>query len=123
MALFEHCRTPADAWDTFHEVARACHPAQGGTREDMGVLCDLARQALGDAWPSEWEPGTIPNMFDVYCRATGKPNPFGPVGIAAGAEAWPPPDPPAFDPSTPAFAWLPRGVGRVRLMYSGLHGR
>lgn len=120
--VFEHCRSEAEAWATFHEVARACHPAQGGRREDMEALCGLARQALGPAWPADWVDD-IPNMFDVYCRATGKPNPFGPAGIAAAStEGWPPPDLPAYDPA-PHFAWLPRGPGRVRLLYSGTQGR
>lgn len=118
--MFEHCRSEADAWDTFHEVARACHPAQGGSREDMEALCDLARDALGPAWPSEWPPGDIPNMFDVYCRATGMPNPFG--SISDPPAQWPPAEVPAFLPAPP-FAWLPRGAGRLRVMYSALQGR
>jgi hypothetical protein len=115
--VFDHCDTPDDVWRAFHELACLCHPAQGGSADDMRALSSLARQRLGDAWPAHWTD--MPNVFDVYCRATGTPNPFG-RSVAEGLAAVPPPPPdvPGYDADDArAFAWLPAGAARVRLAY------
>lgn len=119
--MFAHCADAAQAWDTFHAVACLCHPAQGGSADDMRALCAQAREALGDAWP--WEGDHVPNMFDVYCAAKGLPNPFGDAGIAgaahvplsAAAEVA------AYDPAASPFGPL-TGAGRLVLAHAGSAG-
>lgn len=118
MSLFGHCQSAADIWRTVHTVASACHPAQGGCPDDMRALCAAAHEALGEAWP--WAPTELPNLFDIYCLATGIRNPFGSQGIAGGdtqqhtdiREVG------AYDPSAAPFGSL-HGAGRVSLMAVG----
>jgi hypothetical protein len=114
--LFDHCATDQEAWHTFHEVACLCHPAQGGQAEDMHALCAMARERLGGAW--QWGDDT-PNMFDIYCRAHGKANPFGhsiSAGTGAATDLPLPGLPPGYDPAPP-HASLPR-TGRIWLLLS-----
>lgn len=78
--MFDHCETAQDAWTTFYMVACLCHPTQGGTNEDIGALCDMFRETLmrfGQEYPDDWKP--VPNLFDVFCKATNTPNPFGSI--------------------------------------------
>lgn len=78
MSLFAHCQTADEVWTTFHSVACLCHPSQGGTEADMTALCREARGLLGDeAWPTQWSSNALPNLFDLFCLATKKRNPFG----------------------------------------------
>jgi len=55
-------------------------------------------------------------MFDVYCKATGTPNPFG-AGISAASPA---PggstSPVGYEPAAGPFAPVPGGMGRVWLV-------
>lgn len=74
--VFDHCKTPEEAWHTFYAVACLCHPSQGGAEDDFGALCGMAQQALGPAWPPEYDRGT-PALFDIFCRATGTQQPPG----------------------------------------------
>jgi len=74
--VFDHCRDARDAWGTFYSLACLCHPSQGGRREDMEALCRQARELLSPEWPPLWTTG-IPNLFDIFCVATGTANPFG----------------------------------------------
>lgn len=113
--VFDHCRGAEDVWTTFYAVACVCHPAQGGQREDMAALCREARDALtacGAEWPASWP--AVPNLFDVFCLATGTPNPFDAAR------------PPSRGPSTPkpfhgSSAWAPwccPAVGAVELVFA-----
>lgn len=90
--LFDQCATPADTWTLFYQVACLVHPTQGGLKEDMEALCAAARERLGDAYPFEG----IPNLFDLFCKATDTPNPFGRSiegGVPEAVPAWEPPGP------------------------------
>lgn len=76
--LFSHCNGPEDTWQTFYTVACICHPSQGGESGDMTCLTDQAREALGPGeWPDGWTATPPPNLFDIFCKATRTPNPFG----------------------------------------------
>lgn len=96
--LFDQCDTPADTWALFYQVACLVHPAQGGMKEDMEALCRAAKERLGEAYPFHG----IPNLFDLFCKATDTPNPFGqsiegggPGGgsVPAAVPAWEPAGP------------------------------
>lgn len=119
--LFTHCRGATEAWATFHEMACMCHPAQGGSAEDMEALCGAARVVLGAEWPAGWPAAGngFPNMFDIHCVSSGTPNPFGAGGIAidAPAAAAYRLAPSAFDPSASPFEPL-TGVGRISLAWA-----
>lgn len=36
----------------------------------MKALCAMAKDALGPAWPAEYD-AAVPALFDIFCRATG----------------------------------------------------
>jgi len=78
--VFAHCsHDPDETWKTFYSLACLCHPSQGGYREEMAELCRQARHALGeDGWPEAWRShDALPNLFDIFCTATKRDNPFG----------------------------------------------
>lgn len=73
--MFDHCTGPDEVWNAFYLVACLCHPSQGGTKEDFLALCAMARDIItDDEWPQDWPE--IPNLFDIFCKATKRPNPF-----------------------------------------------
>lgn len=119
--VFDHCNgNTAAVWDTFYHMACMCHPAQGGMMEDMRALCRMAASRLGPEWPPEWDD-SLPNIFDIFCRATGKPNPFGnsiapPASGATAIDA----APVGYSEPEPFAAWVPSGgrAGRVWLVSS-----
>lgn len=71
--MFDHCTGPDGVWNAFYLVSCLCHPSQGGTKEDFLALCAMAREATSD-WPEDWPE--IPNLFDIFCKATKRDNPF-----------------------------------------------
>lgn len=112
--MFAHCQTAADVWSTYHAVACLCHPAQGGHADDMRALTAEARARLGAAWPAGW-PAT-PNLFDLFCVATGTPNPFGSV-----ADVSPPPcasSPRGYEPARALAPWRATGMGRILAVFA-----
>lgn len=132
--MFDHCRDLLDnngcracVWQTLHCVACACHPCQGGRQEDAQAVFDEARGLLcllGESWPEEWpRPPALPNLFDVYCKASGLPNPFGSTiaaKTAATATAW---EPQGFDATEPAFGAVRGTPGRAWLLALGVKGQ
>lgn len=132
--LFDHCAgRESEIHKAFYACACLCHPAQGGRAEDMEALCAQAREALaraGAAWPSRWEPplgsgARFPNLFDVFCTATGSHNPFaennGGGGAAEGEfgsclDVYA--GPPGFRYGSAAYAPVKPAFGDVQLVFS-----
>lgn len=116
--VFEHCRDITEAWTTFYTLACLCHPGQGGAREDMAALCAQARDALGPSWPDHWD-ADCPNLFDVFCAATGTRNPFGQSIAASGRfeqSEWV--GPPGYRYGTSFYSLLAPRIGNVELVFS-----
>lgn len=110
--LFDHCTGPDDAWNAFYLVACLCHPSQGGLKPEFLALCAMAREVVND-WPDDWPE--IPNLFDIFCKATKRENPFTLMEPKENDTTTPdtPPPPVPFEPScqfAPAVVPL---LGRV----------
>ena len=120
-SVFDHCREESETWATFYSLACLCHPGQGGHREEMEGLCAQARAALGDSWPEHWTGAAgVPNLFDLFCTATGADNPFG-QSIAAGGQFDRVPaggEPAGFRYGTMAYAPLAPTLGSMELVFS-----
>ncbi len=114
--VFSHCKDTGDTWTSFYSLACLCHPAQGGSAADMDALCAEARASLGPEWPTHWTG--VPGLFDVFCGATGTPNPFGRSIEAPDAPAAVATDgPPGYEPAAGSYALLPPRVGSVELVF------
>lgn len=101
MSLFEHCTTDEERWHTAYAVACLVHPSQGGLPEDMRALCSQAREALAD-FDDELhrdEGQEFPNLFDMFCKATGTPNQLRDLAAADFAPACDPGDPVPYMPA------------------------
>ena len=125
--VFGHCLDESERWATFYSLACLCHPDQGGRREDMQALCAEARGALGAAWPAHWASATsdgrpaswVPNLFDVFCTATGVDNPFGQsIAKRGGQFGRVLEEPEPYRYGAAAYAPLAPALGTMELVFS-----